>query len=96
MIYILWVDCVIPLGSHLKWNQNTENHAEDPAEDTEGAHIFGSFSLKLCPPGVTGNDDHLKGTQEEDGANGHISADSWNMKNKCASKAASVSGIPFK
>lgn len=96
MIYILWVDCVIPLGSHLKWNQNTENHAEDPAEDTEGAHIFGSFSIKLYLREVTGNNDHLKGTQEEDGANGHISADSWNMKSKCASKAASVSGIPFK
>ncbi|XP_055409571.1 uncharacterized protein LOC129632145 isoform X8 [Bubalus kerabau] len=82
--------------SHLKWKQNTENHAEDPAEDTEGAHIFGSFSLKLCPPGVTGNDDHLKGTQEEDAANGHISANSWNGKSKCASKAASVTGIPFK
>ena len=49
MIYIVCVDCVVPLGSHIKWNQNTENDAEDPAGDTEGAHIFGSFALKLCP-----------------------------------------------
>ena len=87
MISILCVDCVVSLGSHIKWNQNAENDAEDPAGDTEGAHIFGSFSLKLCPPGVTGNDDHLKDTQEEDGANGHISANSLNVKSKCASKS---------
>ena len=46
MIYILCVDCVVPLGSHLKWNQNTEKHAEDPAEDTEGAHIVWSQLFK--------------------------------------------------
>ena len=105
MISILCVDCVVSLGSHIKWNQNAENDAEDPAGDTEGAHIFGSFSLKLCPPGVTGNDDHLKDTQEEDGANGHISADSEHKKQVCIQislmncfnpKAASVLGIPFK
>lgn len=52
----------------------------------EGAHVPGSFSLKLWPPGVPGTDpDDLTDTQAAGGANGYVSAPSVNIRSEFAS-----------
>ena len=87
MIYVPYTGCVVQSVTCINRDRNIEHHVQDPAEDTEGAQVPGSFSLKLCPPGVPGTDhDHLKDTQDAGGANGHIPAHFLNVKKKFASK----------